>query len=24
VLDGGISEWRERGGLTTCFRRCGG
>ena len=23
VLDGGIGAWRERGGLTTCFRRCG-
>jgi hydroxyacylglutathione hydrolase len=24
VLDGGIAEWRARGGETTCFRRCGG
>jgi glyoxylase-like metal-dependent hydrolase (beta-lactamase superfamily II)/rhodanese-related sulfurtransferase len=24
VLDGGIDEWRARGGETTCFRRCGG
>jgi hydroxyacylglutathione hydrolase len=24
VLDGGIEEWRARGGETTCFRRCGG
>jgi rhodanese-related sulfurtransferase/glyoxylase-like metal-dependent hydrolase (beta-lactamase superfamily II) len=24
VLDGGIAEWRKRGGETTCFRRCGG
>jgi hydroxyacylglutathione hydrolase len=23
VLDGGITEWRARGGETTCFRRCG-
>jgi rhodanese-related sulfurtransferase len=23
VLDGGMVEWRERGGETTCFRRCG-
>jgi glyoxylase-like metal-dependent hydrolase (beta-lactamase superfamily II)/rhodanese-related sulfurtransferase len=23
VLDGGIAEWRARGGETTCFRRCG-
>jgi glyoxylase-like metal-dependent hydrolase (beta-lactamase superfamily II)/rhodanese-related sulfurtransferase len=23
VLEGGIGAWRERGGLTTCFRRCG-
>ena len=23
VLDGGIDEWRARGGETTCFRRCG-
>jgi hydroxyacylglutathione hydrolase len=23
VLDGGIAEWRKRGGETTCFRRCG-
>jgi len=23
VLDGGINEWRARGGETTCFRRCG-
>jgi hydroxyacylglutathione hydrolase len=24
VLDGGLVEWRARGGETTCFRRCGG
>jgi hydroxyacylglutathione hydrolase len=24
VLDGGIDEWRARGGETTTFRRCGG
>jgi rhodanese-related sulfurtransferase len=24
VLDGGVTAWRERGGRTTCFRRCGG
>jgi hydroxyacylglutathione hydrolase len=24
VLDGGIDEWRARGGKTTSFRRCGG
>jgi rhodanese-related sulfurtransferase len=23
VLDGGIADWREHGGQTTCFRRCG-
>jgi glyoxylase-like metal-dependent hydrolase (beta-lactamase superfamily II)/rhodanese-related sulfurtransferase len=23
VLDGGLAEWRRRGGETTCFRRCG-
>jgi hydroxyacylglutathione hydrolase len=23
VLDGGVTEWRARGGETTCFRRCG-
>jgi glyoxylase-like metal-dependent hydrolase (beta-lactamase superfamily II)/rhodanese-related sulfurtransferase len=23
VLEGGIDEWRARGGETTCFRRCG-
>jgi hydroxyacylglutathione hydrolase len=23
VLDGGLAEWRRRGGQTTCFRRCG-
>jgi hydroxyacylglutathione hydrolase len=23
VLDGGLTAWRERGGKTTCFRRCG-
>jgi glyoxylase-like metal-dependent hydrolase (beta-lactamase superfamily II)/rhodanese-related sulfurtransferase len=23
VLDGGLAAWRERGGKTTCFRRCG-
>jgi glyoxylase-like metal-dependent hydrolase (beta-lactamase superfamily II)/rhodanese-related sulfurtransferase len=23
VLDGGIAEWRARGGEMTCFRRCG-
>ncbi|MDX6471217.1 MAG: hypothetical protein QOK22_33 [Gaiellaceae bacterium] len=23
VLDGGLVEWRARGGETTCFRRCG-
>jgi rhodanese-related sulfurtransferase len=23
VLEGGMAEWRERGGETTCFRRCG-
>jgi hydroxyacylglutathione hydrolase len=23
VLDGGLAEWRARGGETTCFRRCG-
>jgi rhodanese-related sulfurtransferase/glyoxylase-like metal-dependent hydrolase (beta-lactamase superfamily II) len=23
VLDGGIADWRKRGGETTCFRRCG-
>jgi len=24
VLDGGLNEWRARGGETTTFRRCGG
>src|SRR6185437_6122850 len=24
VLDGGIADWRARGGETTSFRRCGG
>jgi hydroxyacylglutathione hydrolase len=24
VLDGGLVEWRARGGEMTCFRRCGG
>ena len=24
VLDGGLDEWRARGGETTTFRRCGG
>jgi rhodanese-related sulfurtransferase len=23
VLDGGITDWRARGGETTSFRRCG-
>jgi hydroxyacylglutathione hydrolase len=23
VLDGGVTEWRARGGETTCFRSCG-
>ena len=24
VLDGGLADWRGRGGETTSFRRCGG
>jgi hypothetical protein len=24
VLDGGLADWRARGGETTSFRRCGG